>query len=467
MHHIHTVTQHGKILLKEVNISDFFAQLKISQDVPPKHTSISETSWLFKGINNAMPMEVELSQVAESDNRVVFIRGIAGMGKTVLSKHLACSWAKGDMLVEFKYCIMFQCKELNYFVAQKRSNHSIHEELLTEFLKVAFKCRLGDGKEILFVIDGLDELYDIKETNSIIAPLLTGSICGSSKIVITGRPHIESIVGRYVESGGLKTIEIQGLTNEQIKKYIEKFCVRKSMHVTLDDRVHSLLHVPQFLNTICCVSLFDSYANEVVLYCWVLYLWIIQHAKKQTAYDRSISCTFQQHSIDLLLLSNLCHQLIKNGKVVVDSSELEFSQNWKMKEFYISLFADVSDIKSYKYHFKLFSLMEFLSAVHMFGHDYEVKGTQKDAIKFLHQLREGCKDDGIIKSLLSNLYDEALCTETAKSIRFRCSKDTDTLIRQHPQVIGKRGCRWRIEKVKFESTELFIVKQIVILEFSC
>ena len=453
MHHIHTVAQHGKILLKEVNISDFFVQLKISQDVPPKHTSISETSWLFKGLNNAMPVELELSQVAESDHRVVFIRGIAGMGKTVLSKHLACSWAKGDMLVEFKYCIMFQCKELNYFVAQKRSNHSIHEELLTEFLKVTFNCRLGEGKEILFVIDGLDELYDIKETDSIIAPLLIGSICGNSKIIITGRPHIESIMGRYVESGSLKTIEIQGLTDEQIKKYIEQFCDIKSMHGTLDDRVHSLLHVPQFLNTICCVSLFDSSANEVLLYCWVLYLWLIQHAEKQTTYDRSISYTFQQHSIDLLCLSNICHHLINDEKVVVDSSELEFSQIWKMKEFYISLFADVSDNKSCKYQFQLSSLMEFLSAVHMFGHDYQLKGTQKEAIKFLHQLREGFKDDGIIKSLLSNLYDEALCAQMAKSIRFRCSKDTDSLIRQHPQVIEKHGCRGRIEKVSFENTE--------------
>ena len=144
------------------------------------------------------------------------------MGKSVLAKQLAYGWANGDIYQNFKMCVMFECRDLNYFKGHEGAKMEKHE-LLGEFLKSKVNCDLGDGEGVLVIVDGLDELFDITEKDSIIGQLLSRKIYPMSKVILTGRPHIEFKLNSYHDVGCLLTVEIQGLTDEQINKYVEKF----------------------------------------------------------------------------------------------------------------------------------------------------------------------------------------------------------------------------------------------------
>ena len=272
--------------------------------------------------------DIEVSILTENDSRVTFICGVAGMGKSVLAKQLTVWWANGYMYTNFKLCIMFQCRDLNFFQRSKGAKLEKHE-LFEEFLKSICNFELGDGEGILFIVDGLDELYDINTNDSIIRQLLDLSVSKliNSKIIVTGRPYVEDkLVEHGKEMGGLQTVQIQGLNDKQIDEYISKFsslqdnitAINKSKDAS--QRNLPILHVPQFLNTFCCVAILTgrkAIHNEAELYSWTVYLLLLEHDKSGFL-NKTVSETFKEYSKALMTLSEVCHKLLNENKIIFE-----------------------------------------------------------------------------------------------------------------------------------------------------
>jgi len=206
-HIVHKVDINGKkIVLREETIDDFAVELKIIDILSPMDTFTNETRRYcesFEGMSRGK--KIDVSTLLDSNERVTFIRGLAGMGKSVLSKQLAHWWELGKIYKDFELCIMFECRDINKFVANE-GRHFETYELLNEFIKSEFKFDVLDGKRIFFLVDGLDELLDIKSNNSIIWQLLDikNSKYSKSKVIITGRPHVEDKLSRNDrQMGGL------------------------------------------------------------------------------------------------------------------------------------------------------------------------------------------------------------------------------------------------------------------------
>ena len=177
-------------MLKEKDITEFAVELRINHGSRSKGTFRDETRRYLENLTDFTGDSIELSALVDNTNRVTFIRGIAGMGKSVLAKQLTYGWANGDIYQDFKMCVMFECRDLNYFKDHEGAKLKKHE-ILGEFLKSKFSYDLGDGEGVLVIVDGLDELFDITEEDSIIGPLLCRKIHPRSKVIITGRPHVE------------------------------------------------------------------------------------------------------------------------------------------------------------------------------------------------------------------------------------------------------------------------------------
>ena len=418
-HEIHKVDENDRIVLKEVDVSDFAVKLKISRCSAPKSDFRDEAKRYMDYLKDAAGDAIDISNLIDKKHRVTFIRGIAGMGKSVLAKQLTYGWANGDIYQNFKMCVMFECRDLNYFKDHEGAKLEKHE-ILGEFIKSKVDYDLGNGEGVLVIVDGLDELYDITEKDSIIGELLSRQIYPMSKVILTGRPHIEFKLNGYRNVGGLKTVEIQGLTNEQINIYIEKFSEREHHSVDINKAKGAsnvpIIHVPQFLNTLCCIAILlkgQAISNSTELYCWTVFLLLKQHADKDGSSRKMASEIFREFSQTLSKISEVCHNFLTKNKIIFEGSiELLLGEVGKDKDFVESLFVDVSDNITEKYQFKHLSLMEFLSALYICKKDMKnlleiIKDNLEkgfiEVVSCVCRLLSGFSYEGIIKELLKNV----------------------------------------------------------------
>ena len=416
-HEIHSVDD-DRIVLKEKDVCEFAVKLKIGCDCRSRGTFQDEAKRYLDNIGDVTGDDIDISTLIDDEHRVTFIRGIAGMGKSVLAKQLTYGWANDDIYKSFRMCVMFECRDLNYFMDHEGAELNKHE-ILHEFLASKVNYDLGDGEGVLVIVDGLDELFDINEKDSIIWQLLCRKIYPMSKVILTGRPHIEFKLNDHSNVGGLKTVEIQGLTNEQINLYVEKFSKREDHTVDINKSRGAsnvpIIHVPQFLNTLCCIAILlkgQAISNSAELYCWTVFLLLKQHADKDGSSRKMASEVFREFSQPLSTLSEVCYYLLTKNKIIFEGSiESRLGDIGKDKEFVESLFVDVSDNITEKYQFKHLSLMEFLSALYMCKQDWEhlmkvIKDHLKEGfievVSFVCRLLSGFSYEGIIKEMLKN-----------------------------------------------------------------
>jgi len=421
-HSIHTIDDSGKIVLKEVKIDEFAVKLKISRYLPHLDTFKDEAMQYFESLTNSSGDAIELSQLIDNSNRATFIRGIAGMGKTVFAKQLVYKWAKGEMgeiNKDIKLCIMIECREINDFVVTAGVDLKKHEQF-TGFLKENCDFNLGDGEGVLFVLDGLDELCDIDSRNSIFAHLFNRRVFPMSKVIITGRPHVENKMDKYINIGGLQKVEIQGLSSEQIKEYVQKFHSSQGAEIDLNNakdnskRFFPIIHVPQFLNTFCCIAMLfkgEKICSTAELYSWTLYLLLKQHADKQREGEEQVSNVFSYFSTEIQSLGKVCYKLLDENKIIMHEEDIKsiLIDSNNRNTFIESLFVNVSDNYDQKYQFTHLTLMEFLSAFHICSSNNKmdlveccIQNSFIEAVYFACQLIGKFKCSRIIKELLEN-----------------------------------------------------------------
>ena len=360
-HSINSIGASNSIEFKEVKIEEFAVMITISPYSRAFDEPNDESSRQVHYLRDVTDGSIKMDQLIDKKNRVSFVCGAAGMGKSVLAKRLACGWANGDMYQEFKFCIMFECRELNYFKILKdvQGTHLTRDKLVCNFLEETFCCHLGDGEGILFIVDGLSDLYDIND-DSIIGQLLDldRTAYKKSEIILLGRPHIDSVLQRYERIGGLRQLEIVGLDDDQIKLFINAYPFKNSLSV-MDkvkdslDKYRSILRVPQFLNTFCCVAILTNgevIQNPVELYCWTLYLLLTEHTVSTDDLELTPN-VFRRYSDSLLALSSICYELLTKNTTIFEGNILERFRNITVgRHFALSLFI-VSDCSTERYQF--------------------------------------------------------------------------------------------------------------------
>ena len=456
MHKIHSV-EGKRIVLKEVEVSDFAVKLKVGRCSQPKSDFRDEAKRYLESLKDVTGDAIDISNLIDSKHRVTFIRGIAGMGKSVLAKQLVYGWANGDIYQNFKMCVMFECRDLNNFKIRKEAELKKHE-ILDEFIKSKFDYDLGDGEGVLVIVDGLDELYDITEKDSIIGQLLSHKIYAMSKIILTGRPHIGFKLNGYGNMGGLRTVEIQGLTHEQINIYIERFSKREDHILDIKKAKGAsnvpIFHVPQFLNTLCCIAILlkgRAISNSTELYCWTLFLLLKEHADIDASSTKIASKIFEEYSTTLLAISKVCHNLLKEKTIIFEGNiKSQFGNIGQDTRFVESLFVDVSDNFKEKYQFKHLSLMEFLSALYICKKSRRnqmkiIKENLKngfiEVISFACRLLAGFSYEGIIQDTLKNavglkqkVNEKKLLGDIIKILN-KCALDGDTKLSRSFEII--------------------------------
>jgi len=475
-HEIRKVNSNGRIVLEEVDVEEFAVKLRMSDQRPAMETLRGKADRYFEQLEGKRGSYIEMDELIEKNKRVTFVTGIAGSGKSVLVNQMTYKWANGELFNEFKVCITFECRELNYFALNEGSGLETHK-MIIEFLNHKFGFYVKDSKNTLFIVDGFDELFDSNESYSIISELLDlkKSKYKESKIIITGRPHIEKMLKKHGGGNmwGLQKVEILGLSNEQIDDYIHKFASSDEEFTKIKKVKDSsksnvkLYHVPQFLNSLCCVALLTDETeikNAAELYCWSSYLMFRQHADKDWSRGKKIPEIFNEYSKVLVVLSKICHELLNRNSIIFEGNiESLFGNIGKGDKFLSSLFVDISNDFKERKQFKHLTLMEFFSAIYVCTikeHDEIIKDILKkrsyEVLFFYCQLMSGLMYKGIIKSL----FTHALTLEESDAKNFFCN--ILKLVREYVSDMGDESFHVSVDVIMCLMNADVISKQFIL-----
>ena len=165
---------------------------------------------------------VELKNIFQMDNakrKVILIEGAPGAGKSTLAWHICQQWGDGKLFPNFQTAIFIQLRDPVIQSAKSvedilpAESRSQAERVVTEFKA----CR---GQDVLFVMDGWDELPVDLHTDSIFYQLIASPEnlnLHHSTVIVTSRP---------VASGDLyrcrtisSRIQILGFTPTEVKSY--------------------------------------------------------------------------------------------------------------------------------------------------------------------------------------------------------------------------------------------------------
>ncbi|XP_038163085.1 protein NLRC3-like [Cyprinodon tularosa] len=195
----------------------------------------------------------------------VKVKGIAGIGKSVVVQKLVYEWAIGKSMREF-ICIFGLCfRELNLIEAPLSLLDLLGERFGN--LKDALQDLFTAPKSLLFILDGLDEFkfflnWNSRDTNigiesklpvaELIVALIKGNLLPEASIILTTRPSTEAPKHFFQ-----RCCVVLGFEENQVKEYTTKFYKDREVsnkvykYISNNDNIFVLSFIPLYCYIIC------------------------------------------------------------------------------------------------------------------------------------------------------------------------------------------------------------------------
>ncbi|KAM3603248.1 uncharacterized protein V6R79_019315 [Siganus canaliculatus] len=192
--------------------------------------------------------------------RTVMTKGVAGIGKTVLTQKWTLDWAEDKAYQDVHFTFPFTFRELNVL---KDRSFSLVELVHHFFSETRGTCSFADF-QVVFIFDGLDEcrlpldfhnnksLTDATESTSVdvlLTNLIRGKLLPSARLWITTRPAAANqIPPQCVDM----VTEVRGFTDPQKDQYFrkrfrdEQQADRIMSHIKTSRSLHIMCHIPVF-----------------------------------------------------------------------------------------------------------------------------------------------------------------------------------------------------------------------------
>ncbi|XP_039459686.1 NLR family CARD domain-containing protein 3-like, partial [Oreochromis aureus] len=194
--------------------------------------------------------------------RTVLTKGVAGIGKTVLTQKYTLDWAEDKANQDIQFIFPFTFRELNVLKEEKFSLVELVHHFFTE-TKEAGICSFEDF-QVVFIFDGLDEcrlpldfhkttiLTDPRKSTSVdvlLINLIRGKLLPSARLWITTRPAAANQIPP--DCVGM-VAEVRGFTDPQKEEYFrkrfrdEEQASRIISHIKTSRSLHIMCHIPVF-----------------------------------------------------------------------------------------------------------------------------------------------------------------------------------------------------------------------------
>ncbi|KAM9779924.1 NLR family CARD domain-containing protein 3-like, partial [Neosynchiropus ocellatus] len=333
------------------------------------------------------------SPVREGPIRSLLTKGVAGIGKTLLTQKLTLDWAEDKAHQNFQLVFPFTFRELNLLREKKLSL----VELVHLFFPEAKDSGLSsfEGVQVLFILDGLDEcrlpldfssrvLTAATESTSVdvlLTNLIRGKLLPSAGLWITTRPAAANQIPP--ECVDMVT-EVRGFTDLQKEEYFRKRFRDEEQttiisHVRSSRSLHIMCHIPIFCWITATVledmlksresgelpkTLTEMYIHFLVVQAKVKKLKYHGGAGTDTVWDPESRKMIES-------LGKLAFEQLQRGNLIFYESDLtECGMDITAAALYSGVFTQIFREERGLYQDKVFcfihlSLQEFLAALHV------------------------------------------------------------------------------------------------------
>ncbi|XP_023266843.1 NLR family CARD domain-containing protein 3-like [Seriola lalandi dorsalis] len=327
--------------------------------------------------------------------RTVMTKGVAGIGKTVLTQKFTLDWAEDKANQDIQFTFPFTFRELNVLKEKKFSLVELVHHFFTE-TKEAGICRF-DQFQVVFIFDGLDEcrlpldfhnteiLTDATESTSVdvlLTNLIRGKLLPSARLWITTRPAAANQIPP--ECVDMVT-EVRGFTDPQKEDYFRKRfrdedqASRIISHIKTSRSLHIMCHIPVFCwitATVLEEVLKTREGGELPKTLTELYIHflVVQSKLKNIKYDGGAETDphWSKKNREMIKsLGKLAFEQLQKGNLIFYESDLtECGIDIRAASVYSGVFTQIFKEERGLYQDKVFcfvhlSVQEFLAALHV------------------------------------------------------------------------------------------------------
>ncbi|KAM6894037.1 protein NLRC3-like [Xenentodon cancila] len=336
---------------------------------------------------------LKLSPGRDEPIRTVMTKGVAGIGKTVLTQKFTLDWAEGRVNQDIRFMFPFTFRELNVLKERKFSLVELVHHFFTETKGI---CSVEDF-QVVFIFDGLDEcrlpldfrnneiLTDVTESTSVdvlLTNLIRGNLLPSARLWITTRPAAANQIPAECVS---MVTEVRGFTNPQKEEYFrkrfrdEKLTSRIISHIKISRSLHIMCYIPVFcwitatvLETV--LETREGGGLPKTLTEMYIHFLVVQTKLKKIKYDGGGETDphWSPESRKMMeYLGKLAFEQLQKGNLIFYESDLsECGIDIREASVYSGVFTQIFKEEKHLYQHKVFcfihlSVQEFLAALHI------------------------------------------------------------------------------------------------------
>ncbi|XP_029938457.1 NACHT, LRR and PYD domains-containing protein 3-like [Salarias fasciatus] len=326
--------------------------------------------------------------------RRVLTKGVAGIGKTVLTQKFTLDWAEDKDNQDVHFIFPFTFRELNVMKEEKFSLVGLVHHFFSETEEAGI-CSFKK-LQVIFIFDGLDEcrlpldfhhtkfLTDIRKSTSVdvlLINLIRGKLLPSARLWITTRPAAANqIPADCVDM----VTEVRGFTDPQKEEYFrrrfreEEQASRIISHIKTSRSLHIMCHIPVF----CWITaevleeeLKSREGGELPKNLTEVYIrhLVMQVTRNKVKYDGGAAADphWSPESTEMIeSLGKLAFDHLQKGNLIFYERDLikcgiDREVALKYSGMFTQIFKKEKGLRDKVFHFIHLTFQEFLAALHV------------------------------------------------------------------------------------------------------
>ena len=301
-----------------------------------------------EGVNNVYTDRSGKIQCEEipklvKEHKTVAVSGAPGVGKSTIARKVCKDICQAPdyhgyilvLLVELRDLLLFK-KDFQLVDILQLFQGEMGDA--TTPVKLSKAISSNKGKDVLFILDGFDELPPHLRQSDFLVNLLShnrNSPLRDCDVVLTSRSIVTSEIYHHMREShaqvGLTNIEVLGFTRDQIKEYAGHYFKGQGLPELLESfvsnidaipQVRGLCSIPVVLSIICQVFSFkqDLPPTLTEMYNDYMCIKVLKYYKDLTSLD-SILDLPRDH--DIYKLGKIAFDCIRSQKMIFQSSDLQ------------------------------------------------------------------------------------------------------------------------------------------------
>ena len=310
-----------------------------------------------EGVDNVYTdrsVKIECEQIPKlaKEHKTVVVSGAPGVGKSTIARKVCKDICQAPdchgyilvLLVELRDLLLFkkdfQLVDILQLFQRKMGDATFQGEMgdVTTPVELSKAISRNQGRDVLFILDGFDELPPHLRQSDFLVKLLSHNLDSPLRdcdVVLTSRSIVTSEIYHHMRESraqvDLTNIEVLGFTQDQIKEYAGHYFKGQGLPDLLESfvskidaipQVRGLCSIPVVLSIICQVFSFkeDLPPTLTEIYNEYMCIKVLKYREELTSLN-SILDVPRDH--DFYTLGKIAFDCIRSQKMVFHSSDLQ------------------------------------------------------------------------------------------------------------------------------------------------